>query len=275
MNVRIGTAGYSYASWRGEFYPPGTSAEKMLPFYARHFSAVEINSSFYRAPSRAQMAKMAERTPPGFGFTLKVPKSISHNHALDDVPAFRLAAEELASRGQLLGLLLQTPESFHNTAPGRDWLTRIGTELRPHRVAVEFRHRSWAAVNLTEWLEHVGLDVVSVGVPDIPSLFPKGVRIANRRIYARLHSENAANWYAGGRARYDYAFSEDQLEHWARDLVAAAPHVDDCLIFFNNCVTTQAITNAQRLAALLKQSTPVVHVIEPTASPKQPSLFDE
>jgi uncharacterized protein YecE (DUF72 family) len=277
MQVRIGTAGYSYAAWRGDFYPPGTPSHEMLAFYARQFPAVEINSSFYRPPTREQAMRMAQRVPPGFLFTLKVPKSVSHGHSPDDLPAFHGAADQLAASGQLFGVLLQLPESFHNTAPNRDWLTRIREELRPHRVAVEFRHRSWAAVNLTDWLEHVGLDVVSVGVPDIPSLFPRGIRIANRRVYARLHSQNAAGWYAGGTARYDYDFTDDQLRDWANGLKAAAKagRADDCLIVFNNCVTTRAIANAHQLAAMLQEATPTIHVIEPPVATRQPSLFDE
>ena len=125
----------------------------------------------------------------------------------------------MAESGRLHGLLLQAPESFHNTAADRAWLEQVGKELRPHRVAVEFRHHSWAVSNLTEWLEHVGLDVVSVAVPDLPSLFPSGVRIANRRIYVRFHSGNAANWYAGGKSRYEYDFSDEELQAWADRLI--------------------------------------------------------
>src|SRR5207248_1032702 len=196
-------------------------------------------------------ARMARRTPPGFAFTLKVPKTVSHDRSPDDLPAFRLAADDLAAAGSLLGLLLQLPESFRNTAANREWLTQTGRQLRPHRVAVEFRHRSWAASNLAEWMEHVGFDVVSVGVPDIPTLFPGGLRVANRRIYARLHSQNAENWYAGGSLRYNYDYPEAALREWAGGLKAAADagRADECLFVFNNCVGTQAVENARRLAA--------------------------
>jgi uncharacterized protein YecE (DUF72 family) len=288
MQLRFGTAGYAYPAWVGGFYPPGTTQHDMLPFYARHFPAVEINSSFYRPPTREQVAKMARRTPPGFGFTLKVPKSVSHDRAADDLPAFKLAADHMAAAGKLLGLLLQVPESFRNTAANREWLTGVGGQLRPHRVAVEFRHRSWAASNLAEWMEHVGLDLVSVGVPDLPTLFPRGLRVANRRIYARLHSQNADNWYAGGKLRYDYDYPEPVLREWADGLRAAADEgrADDCLFFFNNCVGTQAVENARRLAAILKETAPAgsktaeqaqqtIRVIDPPAPPRQPSLFGD
>ena len=274
MDLRIGTAGYSYPDWVGPFYPAGTTAHDMLPFYARHFPAVEINSSFYRPPTVAQVAKMARRTPPGFGFTLKVPKTASHDRDPSDLPAFKLAADHLHSLGRLLGLLVQVPETFRNTAANRDWLTTIAGQLRPHRLAVEFRHKSWDARNLTDWLAHVGLDVVSVSVPDVPTLFPSGLRVANRRVYVRLHSQNAANWYAGGRTRYDYDYPDAVIREWADALreTAETGRADAALVFFNNCVGTQAIGNARRLAAVLRESAPAVRVIDPPAPPRQPSL---
>src|SRR5262249_2225282 len=154
------------------------------------------------------------------------------------------------------------------------WITHIAGQLRPHRVAVEFRHRSWAASNLTQWMEHVGLDLVSVGVPDVPTLFPRGLRIANRRIYARLHSQNVENWYAGGALRYNYDCPEAALREWADGLKAAADadRADECLFFFNNCVGIQAVENAQRLAALLKETAPAIHVIDAPRASEQPSL---
>ena len=129
MNVRLGTAGYAYPAWVGGFYPAGTAQHDMLPYYARNFPAVEINSSFYRPPTREQVAKMARRTPPGFGFTLKVPKSVSHDHSPDDLAPFKLAADHLAAAGKLLGLIFQVPESFRNTAANRDWLAHVGAAL--------------------------------------------------------------------------------------------------------------------------------------------------
>jgi uncharacterized protein YecE (DUF72 family) len=276
MQLRIGTAGYAYPAWVGGFYPRGTTQHDMLPHYATQFAAVEINSSFYRPPTREQVAKMARRSPAGFGFTLKVPRSVSHDRSPDDLPAFKLAADQMSAANKLLGLILQVPESFRNTADNRAWLTRTGDALKPHRVAVEFRHRSWDASNLSAWMEHIGMDVVSVGVPDVPTLFPRGLRIANRRVYARLHSENADNWYEDGKLRYNYDYPEQTLREWADGLNRAAEEnrADEALIFFNNCVGIQAVTNAHRLAAILRETAPAVRVVEP-AAPRQASLFGD
>lgn len=276
MNVRIGTSGYAYREWVGTLYPHGTSQHDMLPCYAKHFAVVEINSTFYRPPTTEQVAKMARRSPPGFGFTLKVPQTISHEFNPDDLPTFKLAADRLGAAGKLHGLIFQVPESFRNTRDNREWVTRVGGELRPHRVAVEFRHRSWAAVNLREWMEHVGLDLVSVDAPQVPTLFPSGLRVANRRVYARLHSRNADNWYGGGKLRYDYLYSDEALSEWVNGLVATATAgtADECLVFFNNCVGAQATVNAQRFTAMLTKASPAINVIAAPAPVTQPSLFD-
>ena len=275
MLLRIGTAGYAYPAWVGGFYPRGTTSHDMLPYYATQFAAVEINSSFYRPPTGVQVAKMARRAPAGFGFTLKVPKSVSHDRSPDDLPAFKLAADHMTAAGKLFGLIFQVPESFRNTVDNRAWLTHVGAALAPHRVAVEFRHKSWDASNLREWMEHVGLDVVSVGVPDVPTLFPRGLRVANRRVYARLHSQNAENWYKDGKLRYAYDYPDETLHEWADGLKAIAEtgRADDALIFFNNCVGTQAVENARRLGAMLKEVA-AIRVAEPTPA-SQPSLFGD
>ncbi|MBX9627942.1 MAG: DUF72 domain-containing protein [Gemmataceae bacterium] len=263
MILRIGTPGYSYPAWVGPFYPPGTPSNGMLGEYARHFPAVEVNSTFCRPPTPEQADAMARRTPPGFGFCLKVPKTASHDRSTDDLPAMTAAADRLAAAGKLLGLLVQVPESFHHTDRNRDWLRRVADQLRPHPVAVEFRHRSWDFDGLADWLAAAGLNLVSVGVPAIATLFPAGLRVVNRRVYARLHSQNAEAWYAGEKARYDYDYPEPVVRKWAGALVDVADAVDEAWFFFNNCVGVAAVENARALAAAVRRLGPSVTVIEP------------
>jgi uncharacterized protein YecE (DUF72 family) len=143
MKVRAGTSGYSYKEWKGSFYPSDLPATRMLPFYAKHFSTVEINNTFYRMPSEKMLLSWSEQVPDGFAFVLKAPRRITHDKRLknvgDDV-AYLL--KTVAVLGKKRGpLLFQLPPFFRkDLACLRDFLGSMPPDGQP---ACEFRHQSW------------------------------------------------------------------------------------------------------------------------------------
>src|SRR5262249_46655293 len=255
-----GTAGYSYEDWVGDFYPRDTRPEGMLRYYCRRFPLVELNYTFYRPPTRGALLKLANKTPPGFQFLLKVPQTISHDQKPLDLPGFRFAVEGLAERGQLAGLLAQFPQAMHCTRPACDWVSTIGKELNHLRLAVEFRHRSWARPGLPGWLAEQNLDLVSVDGPAIGALFPSGWMQSGSTVSVRLHSRNADNWYRSGVERYDYNYSDDELGEWIGELVQRDQQggTERALFLFNNCHRGQAAVNARRMQQLFGERAPFV-----------------
>jgi uncharacterized protein YecE (DUF72 family) len=276
MQIWIGTSGYSYPDWVGDFYPSGTRPGKMLNYYCQYFPLVELNYTFYRPPTVSALAGQADKTPPGFQFLVKVPQTISHELRRDDLPSFRLACGELARRGRLLGVLLQLPQSCHYGKSTLEWLAAVGDGLHGLRPAVEFRHRSWVRDEIPDWLAARGMDLVGVDAPDLPGLYPGGWVQSGRRAYIRFHSHNAANWYAGDKERYDYFYSDEELADWVEAAAAAERATDEGLFLFNNCHRGQAVVNAQRLAELFSERAPQLPVAAPfvTPEPVQRTLFD-
>jgi uncharacterized protein YecE (DUF72 family) len=254
------------------------SNARMLRYYSTQFPFVEINSTFYQIPTPGQLTRTAARTAPGFRFSLKVPRTISHEQSVHDLRPFRFAANELAVRQRLAGLLLQFPESFHDTPKNRDWASRVAAELQPHQTWVEFRHASWHRPHLGDWLQERGLELASVDVPDLPSLYPCGVIApSSRRVYVRFHSRDAVKWRHGGSGRYDFDFPDEVLREWLGLLAEASPGLTDVHLVFNNCHRTQGIKNARRMAELIRAEAPAFHVVEPPAvSPQlQSTLFED
>jgi uncharacterized protein YecE (DUF72 family) len=276
MQVWIGTSGYSYPDWVGDFYPRGTRPAAMLPYYTRHFPVVELNYTFYRPPTVSALASLAERTPDGFQFLVKIPQTISHEKRPNDLPGFRLAAAELARRGRLMGVLLQLPQSCHHSRLNLNWLASLGEALDGLRPAVEFRHRSWARPEIPEWVGKHGLDLVAVDVPELGGLYPGGWVQSTRRAYVRFHSRNAGNWYAGDKDRYDFFYPDAVLDEWIDAAAEAAAHTDEGLFLFNNCHRSQAVVNAQRLRELFARRASGHEVIAPfaEAAPVQKTLFE-
>jgi uncharacterized protein YecE (DUF72 family) len=275
MDLWIGTSGYSYPDWVGTFYPPGTSSERMLPVYCRHFPLVELNFTFYRTPTPAMLTCLPDKAPPGFQFLVKVPRSISHEQSDQDLPGFRDAVLQLRQRGQLLGLLLQLPQSTHYGRDNVRWLEKLGHNLQGLPTAVEFRHRSWDRPGLEKWMGEQRLDVVSVDVPYLPGLFPRGWRQSSGRVYVRLHSRNAGNWYGSDKERYDYDYPDVALNEWLDALEHAPAATEQVLFLFNNCHRSQAAVNAQRLRALLGERGTQANVVPPFTDPvlQQRTLF--
>jgi uncharacterized protein YecE (DUF72 family) len=279
MHVWIGTSGYSYTDWVGSFYPTGTRSGQMLTQYCRHFPLVELNFTFYRAPTATMLARMARQTPKGFQFLVKLPRLLSHERQLAALAPFRDAIAALHERGRLLGLLCQLPQAAHHDPPGLAWLDVLARELAPYRLAVEFRHHSWARPGVAPWLEERGVELVSVDVPNLPGIYPSGLERAGERLYIRLHSRNAANWYQSDKERYDFDYTDPMLMEWItalRNVEAAASHA---LVLFNNCHRAQAAANAQRLRELLEHYAPELTLVQPFTAPsdepQQRLLFED
>jgi uncharacterized protein YecE (DUF72 family) len=276
MDVWIGTSGFSYPDWVGDFYPCGTRPAGMLPCYARLFPLVELNYTFYRPPTADALKRLADRTPPGFQFLVKLPRSLSHDRTTNDLKSFREASEALQQRDRLLGLLCQLPQSAHNTKLVRAWLAFLGRELAGLNLAAEFRHFSWATPETGPWLAEAGADLVAVDAPDLPGLFPSGFVRNGPRAYVRLHSRNAANWYGTGTDRYDYDYSDGELAEWVGALdEAASQGTERTLLLFNNCHRSQAAHNARRMQELLDHHSAQLRLVSPPAriDPVQRSLF--
>jgi uncharacterized protein YecE (DUF72 family) len=76
--LRVGTSAFTAAGWPGSFYPDGVKPAEYLTYYATRFSTVEIDSTFYRTPSRSTVTGWAGKTPQGFVIAAKVPQAITH-----------------------------------------------------------------------------------------------------------------------------------------------------------------------------------------------------
>jgi uncharacterized protein YecE (DUF72 family) len=139
--VYAGTSGFSYAGWKGKFYPANLAGSKMLAYYAERLNGVELNGSFYRTPPESTLASWAAGTPAGFRFCMKANRGLTYSaEGFDRVGLARLFGERMAPLGERLGpILLQFPPARQLNVNLLDSL--LSVLGRP--VAAEFRHQSW------------------------------------------------------------------------------------------------------------------------------------
>jgi uncharacterized protein YecE (DUF72 family) len=268
MRIIVGTAGFSYADWRGPFYPPDLPQKAMLEYYATRFPAVELDYTYYRMPEARHLAAMAGRTPESFVYCVKAYRAMTHERpeAADEMRAvfaqFAAAVEPLSEAGRLGCVLLQFPWSFKPTAESAAYL-RVCRDLLPGLPAVvELRNSDWVREplrpRLMDLLREAGMGFCCVDEPRLQGLMPPIIDRAGEPAYVRFHGRNAKKWWKHESAteRYDYQYSQAELAEWAGKIRRLAGEAERTFVFFNNCHAGQAATNAAEMMGLLGQRPP-------------------
>jgi uncharacterized protein YecE (DUF72 family) len=168
MHFFVGTSGYSYKEWKGKFYPEGLPQQEMLSHYARHFSTVEINSTFYRMPRAGAFRAWARQVPDDFRFTFKAPQTVTHRKRLKKVgretKSFQRAVAKL--KGRPSPLLFQLPPNFKKDLPRLEaFLDLISNKTR---AAFEFRHASWFDDEVFDMLRRKSVVLCIADMDDLP-----------------------------------------------------------------------------------------------------------
>ncbi len=281
--IAVGTCGYSYKDWIGPVYRPGTPPGGMLAAYARRFTTVEIDSTYYRVPAAATFESMARRTPGDFRFTVKLPGTGTHVPDLsarivhDDVRLFRRNLQPLIAAGKLVCVLAQFPNSFRPSAETHEYIEALREELCDLPLVAEFRHREWQTNDTLELLRGLHVGLVNVDQPHFRSLLRPSDDVTSPIAYVRFHGRNAKNWWNGtNETRYEYLYTAEELGPWADRLVdiAANPEVKEVLGFFNNHRRGNAVRNAEMFEAMLSSRFPpgTLKAVPQSREDAQPTL---
>jgi uncharacterized protein YecE (DUF72 family) len=245
--VRVGCSGWHYRDWVGRVYPADIPTSRWLPAYAERFDTVELNNSFYRLPEAEQFERWREQVPPGFTFSVKASRYLTHFKRLID-PAEPL--DRLLSRASKLGptlgpILYQLPpgwvpdlerfEAFLAQLP-----KRIPSTRRLLRHVVEFRDPRGYEPESLALLERYG---VALCLHDMPGSETSG-RVVGPFVYLRLH---------GFVAKYGGSYPESVLEDWASRLSKVRADGRDAYVYFNNDRGAHAVFNAETLNDLLRR----------------------
>lgn len=143
MNLHVGTSGYSYKEWKGNFYPEDLPAKEMLAHYAQRLPAVEINNTFYRLPQASMIENWKAQVPESFRFSIKATQRITHIKRLKNcAEETKYLIETAALLGERLGVVLfqLPPNSKKDVDRLREFLDLLPEKTR---AAFEFRHDSW------------------------------------------------------------------------------------------------------------------------------------
>jgi uncharacterized protein YecE (DUF72 family) len=235
----IGTSGWRYDEWRGEFYPDVWPKSRWFEYYAQKFPCVEVNATFYRFFKDTTYQKWYDKAPEHFRYVLKAPRFITHRKYLKDVEkeieSFWKSVMILKEKFGLI-LLQLAPGMPYELERLRKALLTFGD---PKRVAVEFRHIRWITDEVQDLLKETGAIFCNSDSPK----FKLTERVTSDTGYIRLHGR--MQWY-------NYEYPKEELKEIAETAKRmGTQNAKDIYIFFNNDVGGFAPKNAQTLMNLL------------------------
>jgi uncharacterized protein YecE (DUF72 family) len=254
MKVQIGTSGYSYEDWRAVFYPTDLPKGKMLNFYAEHFKCVEINSTYYGIPNFSVFHHMCQKTPEDFEFIVKFNQETTHKRSRDPEPITKLieACKPLVEGKKFSGLLAQFPYSFKNIEENRSYIIWLKEKCGDYPVFLEFRNWTWNRPELADFLSRNQLHYVNVDEPPLRGLLKPQEIVTGDTAYVRFHGRNSTDWWQGtNQTRYNYLYSEAELESWMITISRILKKAYKTYIFFNNHPQGKAIQNAKMMIELI------------------------
>jgi uncharacterized protein YecE (DUF72 family) len=236
--VHVGTSGWHYKQWVGDFYPAHFAPANMLAWYAREFHTVEINNSFYRLPEEKTFRDWARAVTEGFLFAVKASRFLTHIKRLKDpeepIKLFFSRAKHLGSH--LGPVVFQLPPKWKaDSGRLREFLALLP---RKHHSAIEFRDESWYTPEIYEVLRRHN---VALCIHDWHSA-PWARELTANFTYLRFH---------GTSGRYAGNYPDDILQGWARQIQSWAPRLSNVYAYFNNDVAGHAIRNALTLRTVL------------------------
>jgi len=242
-SILLGTSGWSYKEWVGPFY---TEKDKsLLKAYTRVFKTVEIDSTFYRYPSKGTVMGWVRYSPEGFVYTAKLPKLITHEKKLDmaqgiqeDLEKFIELLEPLWLGGKLGCLLIQLPPKYDYRPKEFEEFLRI---LPRHiKFAVEFRDLSWMREETWALLQKHD---VAYAIVDEP-LLPPELHFTASLAYFRWHGKGVRPWY-------NYRYDVEELEPWVPKVKEATEKVKTIYGYFNNHYHGYAVENCLQVLEML------------------------
>ncbi len=237
--IHIGTSGWSYDDWYDNFYPIDINNDELLQFYSRHFSTVEINTSFYHLIKEKTYQNWHKDTPKDFIFSVKASRYITHIKRLKDPKDSWIKFEKgiRALKNKLGVILFQFPANFKvNQERLANYLKFLPQK---YKYAFEFRHKSWFNNEVYEILNKYNSALCLVSAPD----YPWQEKITADFTYLRLH---------GAQELYKSKYSNQELKNWADKIKNWQEQDIEVYCYFDNAYEANAIDNAKQLIELVK-----------------------
>ena len=232
--IRIGTSGWNYKHWKGPFYPERMPDSRLLEHYVKFFDTVELNATFYRLPAEKNVERWRDSVPPGFLFSVKGSRYITHVKRLKEAGGFvKTFVESVRPLGDKLGPILFQLHPGLNLDLGR-FESFLGSLPPGFRYVFEFRNPAWHIHEVYRILSEKGMGfcIYDFGGRLSPA------EVTSDMVYIRLH---------GPLFPYMGRYGDEFIREWAAKMVSWSKEGLDVFCYFDNDERGYAANDALRL----------------------------
>jgi len=246
--LHVGTMGWSYGFWVGSFYPRGLKPEEFLVEYSRHFKTVEVDSTFYRIPSKSTITRWKTQTPSDFLFSAKFPKVITHEKMLSNCQEeTRRFIENISLlQGKLGPLLLQFPYEF-KTEHEKLLSEFLSSLPSGYKFVVEVRNKKLLNEELYSLLKANGVALALVDHP----FMPKVETITADFTYIRWEGDRRK--VKGTLAEIEVDRVND-IKNWAEKIKASLTTSNEVFGYFSKYYSGKPFEDAGQLLTFIGES---------------------
>jgi uncharacterized protein YecE (DUF72 family) len=245
MRLHVGTMGWSYGFWKGNFYPESLASKEFLTYYAKRFSTVEVNSTFYRIPRTQSVVDWKAQTPECFVFSLKFPQVITHVKVLENCEEeTNVFLERVAVLGEKLGvLLLQFPYAFgaKQVPLLRNFLPTLPTK---NHYVVEVRNRKLLNHDFYSVLRDNNVGLAWADSPFMPQIG----EVTSDFIYVRWVGDRRCVKGTLGKIEVD---RKEQIKAWAEKLKPFLEEDTEVFGYFSKYYSGHSPSDAEELLRVI------------------------
>jgi uncharacterized protein YecE (DUF72 family) len=243
--IRVGIGGWTYAPWRGVFYPPKLPHAKEIAFATNALTAIEVNGTFYRRLNAKTFESWRKAAPEGFVYALKASRFCTNRKNLAEADEgmrnfFDSGIVELGPKlGPILWQLMSTKQYNHNEIAAFLALMPKSWNGVPLTHAIEPRHESFRTPEFFALAKKAGVAVVYAHSQDYPMFEEQTAGFT----YARLQQ---------CREEIETGYTAAELDSWAVQARQWAAGDRDVFIFFISGAKVRAPAAAMTLAGLVR-----------------------
>ncbi len=254
--IFIGTSGFYYPHWVGNFYPEDLKRDETLSFYSKYFNTVEINSSFYHILKPKTVENWISQVPKDFVFSFKMSRFITHIKRLaveeKSLDVFFKCLNPLKNKKTKTLVLIQTPPSLKGD---KIKLIRFIKILpRDFLYAFEFRHQSWFSDDFYEVLKNHNAALVLSDSSIKNGLLKKNK--SDQRLWPYVNVDTASFFYIrfhGSQSLFRSSYNDEELKFYSQLIKEKIQKGMAVYAYFNNDAEGWAVENANRLKKFIEK----------------------